>query len=291
MAPREKAEPISNEDEELLWKRGILGDSNPEQLVNTLLYLNGVHFALRAADEHENLKVNCQFEVLYDSQVGLKYLKYQEMSSKCNQGGLTSRFNEPKKGRTYQNVVNPDRCLVRLFEKYMSHRPDHDPRCSRDFYLRPLSVPNGNVWYSCQPKGRHSIEKIVKEMCNKIGLTGRRTNHSLRASTATRLFEQGVDEQLICEKTGHRSVAVRGYKRTSSNQLNTLSNLLYGNVKENECKRAKTEPCATVSVPPPSDDKVITETKVSSNPNSNNDNKCVEVSPGMVVNINFNVKK
>ena len=59
------------------------------------------------------------------------------------------------------------------------------------------------------------------------------------ASTATHLYEKGVDEQLICEKTGHRSVAVRGYKCTSSNQLKDLSNVLYSNIDETNVKKSK----------------------------------------------------
>ena len=144
--------------------------------------------------------------------------------------------------------------MVRLFEKYMSHRPDHDPRCSKDFYLRPLSVPNGDVWYSCQARGRHTIEKVIKELCKKGGFTGKHTNHSCRASTATRMYEQGADEQLICEKTGHKSVAVRSYKRTSSHQLKEVTDMLYGNIKSDETipqNVAKVEPTSTVSIPPP----------------------------------------
>ena len=46
VAPRIKAEPISVSEEEMLWNKKISGDDTPEKLVDTLLYLNGVHFAL-----------------------------------------------------------------------------------------------------------------------------------------------------------------------------------------------------------------------------------------------------
>ena len=84
VAKCEKAQPLSVDDDDLLWLSGILGDSTPEQLVDTLLYLNGVHFALRAAEEHKSLKMNCQFQVKFDHEVGLKYLEYTECTSKCN---------------------------------------------------------------------------------------------------------------------------------------------------------------------------------------------------------------
>ena len=135
ISPHVKAVPISQNEEERMWSMGLLGDDTPVKLVDTLVYLLGVHFALCAADEHKSLKVNSQFKVLYDEAVGLKYLYYEEHTSKCNQGGLSNRLATPKTGRAYENVVNKDRCLVRLFEKYMHHRPDHNPVCSQDFYL------------------------------------------------------------------------------------------------------------------------------------------------------------
>ena len=76
----------------------------------------------------------------------------------------------------------------------MALHPNHDPRCSEFFYQCPLSVPNGDVWYSCQPRGCHTIEKVIKELCKKGGFSRKRTNHSCRATSATHMYEQGVDE-------------------------------------------------------------------------------------------------
>ena len=193
-APSIKMEPIFVSEEEMLWNMKILGDDTPEKLVDTLLYLNGLHFALHVADKHKSLKMNLQLTVGYGNSVGLKYLEYKECTSKCNQVGLMSRFIKPKVSCAYQNVTNADRCMVRLFEKYVSHHPDHDPKCSKDFYLHPLSNQNGNVWYSCQPRGRHTLGEVVKNLCKKAGLSEKRTKHSLRACTATRMYEGGLDE-------------------------------------------------------------------------------------------------
>ncbi len=49
----------------------------------------------------------------------------------------------------------------------------------------------------------------------QAGIEGKFTNHSLCAMTATRMFQKGVDEQLIKCVTGHKSDAVRLYKRPS----------------------------------------------------------------------------
>ena len=58
---------------------------------------------------------------------------------------------------------------------------------------------------------------------NAMKYPGFYTNHSLRTTAATWLFDAGVDEQLIMTRTGHRSVAgVRSYKRVTDN-LNMLT--------------------------------------------------------------------
>ena len=55
---RRQAEVISNDEEEILWSRGLLGDSSPQTLIDTLLYLNGLHFALRSGKEHRTLTLS-----------------------------------------------------------------------------------------------------------------------------------------------------------------------------------------------------------------------------------------
>ena len=81
--------------------------------------------------------------------------------------------------------------------------------------FRPLAKPRGTVWFTTQQLGRHKLSPVVSKLCKEAGIVGYRTNHSLRASAVTKMYDNEVDEQLICEVTGHRSNAVRGYKRTS----------------------------------------------------------------------------
>lgn len=67
----------------------------------------------------------------------------------------------------------------------------------------------------------------MKEMCQKAGHTGNFTNHSGKVTCATRLFEANVDEQLIRRQTGHRSTAVRCYKRPTTDHDVMVSNILH----------------------------------------------------------------
>ena len=72
-------------------------------------------------------------------------------------------------------------------------------------------------------------------VCKSAGIEGYKTNHSLRATAATRLYSSGVDEQLVMERTGHRSTeGIRSYKRTSSEQQQAVSDIL-NNVAKKPC--------------------------------------------------------
>ena len=68
------------------------------------------------------------------------------------------------------------------------------------FYLRATGTS-----FTKQKVGIHTLEKMVPTMMKEAGFHGRFTLHSLRATCASRLFHRGVDEQLICSITGHKS--------------------------------------------------------------------------------------
>ena len=99
------------------------------------------------------------------------------------------------------------------------------------FYRKPLdSKEPGDVRYGQHPVGVNSLSKYLKTMCTiaKINMDGRRfTNHSGKVTCATQLYESGqFDEQTIMARTGHRSSAVRAYKRPSSTLTKAVSNAL-----------------------------------------------------------------
>ena len=74
------------------------------------------------------------------------------------------------------------------------------------FYLRAVSAKSSlGSWYSASPIGEHTLASMVKDMFNEIGI-GDKTNHSLRATGASILFQSNVPEKIIQERTGHRSL-------------------------------------------------------------------------------------
>ena len=77
------------------------------------------------------------------------------------------------------------------------------------------------VWFKNMALGENSLSNIVKTLTE--GLHGRYTNQSLRRSSATRLFQAGYEEDMVCRLSGHRSSAVRIYKELATHQKQAIS--------------------------------------------------------------------
>jgi hypothetical protein len=59
-----KAEPFIEEEEKILWQTGLLGKSTPQALVDTILAMNGLYFALRSSKKYRQLRADpCQITV------------------------------------------------------------------------------------------------------------------------------------------------------------------------------------------------------------------------------------
>jgi len=95
---KKQAEVISKDMEDIMWTTGVLGDRNPKQLVDTLLYVLGLHVALRGRDEHRRLRHQPAQITVKTGDDGRKFLEYREDVSKTHSGGLHS-------GRQRQKVT------------------------------------------------------------------------------------------------------------------------------------------------------------------------------------------
>ena len=138
---------------------------------------------------------------------------------------LEGTTNQAKLVRHHANTQRPERCFVSLFKRYRQLCPPDAPPDA--FYLQPACHPTESCWYSNCALGHNSLGKTLSRLCSSAGIAGYKTNHSLCATATSRLYHSGVDEQLVMERTGHRSVeGVRSYKRTSDQQREVLSDIL-----------------------------------------------------------------
>ncbi|XP_071104736.1 uncharacterized protein [Haliotis cracherodii] len=110
--------------------------------------------------------------------------------------------------------------------------------------------------------GVHTFEKLFKKICDKAGITGHHTGHSGKVKTAARLFHQKSGRTASSRKEGHRSLAVRAYKRTRETQQKEISDLLQPPKPKESKIEPKTSPpkspVATCILPDKSDAKPVT---------------------------------
>ena len=173
---RKSASVISLDQENKMFDDGILGEDNPTKLLETVIYMLGLHLALRGV-EH-----SCLRRPGFDSQIlidrddrGKKRLVYREDPlQKTNQGGLIGKRNNKIVYIYQSNSLR--KCPVRLYEKYIGLLPE--PKSCKKLYMRPRVKYSPKVWYCDQPYGMNKVGCTVKKVCARAGLmVNSRTTH------------------------------------------------------------------------------------------------------------------
>lgn len=99
---RKRTDIITEAQEKEMWSKGLLGETL-QKLLDTLLLQVGLHFALRAGQEHRNLRVGTYSQIsLSMNASGTQYLEYKENVSKTSRSGLQHKNMTPKITRAYQ---------------------------------------------------------------------------------------------------------------------------------------------------------------------------------------------
>ena len=122
--PRKRAAFIPEEKELELWHNGSFGTSNPQQLLDTVLYHLGLHLALRACQEHRNLCYGDSSQLVLEMIDSEKGVKYTENCSKNKSFGIRQANLEPKITYVYP-CPDSSRCVINIYEKYLSHRQEN----------------------------------------------------------------------------------------------------------------------------------------------------------------------
>ena len=184
---------------------------------------------LRGGQEHRDLRLT-QFTRERD------HWKYVESGSKNFHGGVTDLRRENKVVHQYACNDLGKRCDVHILDLYMERLPK-EAKDKDAFYFTPLksfSMDKGKPWFSAVPVGRNTLDCLVKDACKEVGVSGK-SNHSLRATGTTRMYQQGVSEKAIQARTGHKSLdALRTYERVSSDQEKGICCVL-GNLTNQSC--------------------------------------------------------
>ena len=215
--------------------------------MNAVFYYNGLNFVLRGGREHRDLMIaqlNFGYEPDQDcpDQV-LEFVEYVEHGSKNRPGGRKQLNLENKKVRQYARPELGSRCHVYLLKLYLSKLPPGLDESSV-FYCKPLTKLPFDVsapWYSAVPVGHNKLEKKLKEICLQADVdVVNKSNHSLRATSISRMYRSSIPEKVIMERSGHLSKeGLRSYERTSVHQIKSACDATVpSKQKENDGKQA-----------------------------------------------------
>ena len=184
--------------------------------VHRLFLFNGKLFGLRGV-EHRNLTI-ANFEV------GFNYIRFEENISKTYHGGLFDlKYAEFRvvKHVCHSLNVKHDHCLVDLYNLFIRLVSENAKEVNA-FYFKPnckkFSFDKVSVCIN-------TLNSILLEIFERAGLK-RKTAHSLRVTCASSLFNGGVDETLIREKTGQKDNALLKYEKGNEMNLAVVSGLL-----------------------------------------------------------------
>ena len=217
---------VTPEEETQLWNSKVLGVHSPLALIRAVFFYVGKTFCIRGGEEQRRLK-RSQFRRSYEPDC----YTYVENGSK-NRTGVNVR-DDNKVVPVFACPEAQPRCLAFLLDTYFDKFSQQSIEMDL-FYLRPKKSPKTNIWYDNIPIGRDKLKSFLEDMCREAGITEKKTNHSLRATGATTLFNAGVPEKLIREVTGHRSNALQTYERPSLEQRQNVSKILVQGMSNKE---------------------------------------------------------
>lgn len=244
---KNSATVISLANENMFWEKGVLGYSTLKILQVTVFFYVGLNYVLRGVQEQYDLLPRQFVRVpsdlsIYDDSV---FYKYTEYISKNNQHRFKDINSTNKEVHAYAQPGS-QRCLVRLLDTFFKCLPSD----AIAFYQRPLvrfSADVSNPSYGKQRVGISTLKKVLPDICAKSGCVGKYTNHSLRATAITRMYNGGVPEKLIAETSGHKSSkALRQYEHTSDEQQKAVTAV----INNNPSNKGDNSMCGNVSCVP-----------------------------------------
>ena len=200
---------MSKDDEKTLWDKQVINLTTPQGLLNCVFFYNGKNLCLRGGDEHRRLNFS-QFKrdtVMVEGIEKACYI-YTEHGSKNRSGGLGQLHVQNKVVKHFEVLEAGERDYIQILDLYFS-MVSKEALDKDNFYVRPLTVfQNGKLWFSSVPLGKNKLSGMVKEMCMNAGISGNKTNHSLRSFGVTEMFTSKLPEKVIQERSGHRPLPI-----------------------------------------------------------------------------------
>ncbi|XP_051499041.1 uncharacterized protein KIAA1958 homolog [Apus apus] len=215
-----KSMKLTFADELILRKRGLLSRYNPEGLLNLVWLNNTKAFGHCTGFHGSTLKWgDIRLRV---TETGLEYLEWMgpdngDVNAKSKRGGTDSRV--------YATQHSPQTCPVQDYKEYAQRRPPAMRYEDAPFYLSIKPVVNLAAlhWYNCQALGKNKLAKMVKTMCEKGNIPGRKTNFSVYQSCSTLSEAQSNQLVLICNNLSQQAAQSMASHSNTSNFIVSAS--------------------------------------------------------------------
>ncbi|XP_075194999.1 uncharacterized protein LOC142295791 [Anomaloglossus baeobatrachus] len=168
--PGHQGEPLSERDIERLYATGAIGLHSPTALLHMLFFNIGLHFSLRTLEQHG---LRWGDITLKSDPQGRKYLEHTKKLSAGR--GPAGRLHpvHTMRMQIYESPEQPDRDVVKAYEKYAQERPDRMRDRDAPFYLTPQpdNRPGYARWFKNLPVGEARIRGIMKHLKMAAGLS------------------------------------------------------------------------------------------------------------------------
>ena len=209
-----------------------MGTDSPQALLSAVFFYNGLNFIL-PGEEHRQLKISqlkfCTVSDPDDPSKEIECVKYTEHGSKNRPGGSHQLNLDNKVVVQYAQPERGERCHVFLLRLYLSKLPECAVK-EDIFYWRPRpGIPsNSEPWFFKNAIGHNVLAQLMKRMLTSSGIdsTGK-SNHSLRATAISRMFQSNVPQKVIKKRSGHLTKeGLASYEWTTAQQQKAVCKVL-----------------------------------------------------------------
>ena len=97
------------------------------------------------------------------------------------------------------------------------------------------------TWYKNQPVGKVTLGKSMKNMAERAGLEGHKTNHSARKTMISHLVEKNINPLHVAQLSGHKKLKnLDAYSKASIEQQRCMSHIVSGTTIQQSCSTTET---------------------------------------------------
>ena len=213
------AEVITDEEVNILYMKNLLGITSAQVLLNTLWFMNSIHFGLRGCDEHRQMTWE-DIQLIRDVD-GTEYLEYSERQTDTRTA-MEIRNIRSVKPKAFATQDGPDeRNPVSVYKICREKRPTSILTTKAPFYPSiNYSKDPGRCWFKASAMAVNKLNSLRKTMVNKSGLDEKRrlTNHNARKTVIQKPNDSNVPPTHIMQLSGHRNVLSVNYSSVSKEQ-------------------------------------------------------------------------